>query len=305
MPKRTDIDSILVIGSGPDRHRAGLRVRLLRHPGLPGAAGGGLPGDPGQLQPGDDHDRPGVRRRHLHRADHPRVRGAGDRHRASRRPAGHPGRADRPQRRRRAARERGAGEVRRRADRRLHRGHPARREPRAVQGDRARASTGDRPGADPAEWRGPQPHLPLDGRRPGRRGRSRLPAGGPAQLHHGRRRLRLRPRRGRSSPDRRRRAGRQPDHRGADRGVDPRLEGVRARGHARPGRQRGDRLLDREPRPDGRAHRRLDHRRPGDDADRPRVPADARRGHRHHPRRRRGHRRLQHPVRDRPGRPAG
>ena len=39
------------------------------------------------------------------------------------------------------------------------------------------------------------------------------------------------------------------------------------------GRQRRHRLLDREPRPDGRAHRRLDHRRAGDDADRPRVPA--------------------------------
>ena len=38
MPQRTDISSVLVIGSGPDRHRPGLRVRLLRHPGLPGAA---------------------------------------------------------------------------------------------------------------------------------------------------------------------------------------------------------------------------------------------------------------------------
>ena len=41
----------------------------------------------------------------------------------------------------------------------------------------------------------------------------------------------------------------------------------------------------REPRPDGRAHRRLDHRRAGDDADRPRVPDDARPLDRHHPRR--------------------
>ena len=89
--------------------------------------------------------------------------------------------------------------------------------------------------------------------------------------------LRPRPTTRRPAPDRRRRPGRQPDHRGADRGVGARLEGVRARGHARPRRQRGDRLLDREPRPDGRAHRRLDHRRPGDDADRPGVPADARR----------------------------
>ena len=64
-----------------DRHRPGLRVRLLRHPGLPGAAQRGLPGQPGQLQPGDDHDRPRVRRRHLHRAAHPGVRRAG--HRAS------------------------------------------------------------------------------------------------------------------------------------------------------------------------------------------------------------------------------
>ena len=41
--------------------------------------------------------------------------------------------------------------------------------------------------------------------------------------------------------------------------------------------QRGHRLLDREPRSDGRAHRRLDHRRAGDDADRQGVPAHARR----------------------------
>ena len=68
----TDIQSVLVIGSGPDRDRAGLRVRLLRHPGLPGAAGRGAAGGPGQLQPGDDHDRPRVRRRDVRRADHAR-----------------------------------------------------------------------------------------------------------------------------------------------------------------------------------------------------------------------------------------
>ena len=53
----------------PDRHRPGLRVRLLRHAGLQGAARGGLSGRPGQLEPGDDHDRPGDGRRDLHRAD--------------------------------------------------------------------------------------------------------------------------------------------------------------------------------------------------------------------------------------------
>ena len=72
MPKRSDIESVLVIGSRADHHRAGLRVRLLRHPGLPRAPRGGHPGDPGELQPGHDHDRPRVRGRDVHRADHRR-----------------------------------------------------------------------------------------------------------------------------------------------------------------------------------------------------------------------------------------
>ena len=37
-----------------------------------GAEGRGLPRRPGQLQPGDDHDRSRSRRRHLYRADHAR-----------------------------------------------------------------------------------------------------------------------------------------------------------------------------------------------------------------------------------------
>ena len=53
---------------GPDRDRPGGRVRLLGRPGLQGAAGGGLRGRARQLQPGDDHDRPGVRDRDLRRA---------------------------------------------------------------------------------------------------------------------------------------------------------------------------------------------------------------------------------------------
>ena len=61
----------------PDRHRPGLRVRLLGHPGLPRAARRGPAGQPGQLQPGDDHDRPRVRRPHLRRADHRGVRREG------------------------------------------------------------------------------------------------------------------------------------------------------------------------------------------------------------------------------------
>ena len=56
-------------------------------------------------------------------------------------------------------------------------------------------------------------------------------------------------------------------------------------------RQRRDRLLDREPRPDGRAHRRQRHRRAAADAHRPPLPAPARPGDRGHPRGRRGDRR--------------
>ena len=87
--------------------------------------------------------------------------------------------------------------------------------------------------------------------------------------------------------------------RGAARAEHPGVEGVRARAHAGRQGQRGRGVLDREHRPDGRAHRRFGHRRPGHDPHRPRVPADARYGDRHHARGRRGHRRLQHPVRRR------
>ena len=91
-----------------------------------------------------------------------------------------------------------------------------------------------------------------------------------------------------------------PTHEVPHRGERPRVEGVRARGHARPGRQLHRRLLDREPRPDGRAHGRLDHRRAGDDAHRPRVPAPARRGARGHDRDRRRDGRRERAVLGRP-----
>ena len=108
-------------------------------------------------------------------------------------------------------------------------------------------------------------------------------------------------RRGRRQ-DGRRRSRRIPVGQRADRGIHLRLEGIRARADARPPRQRRRGLLDRELRPDGRAHRRFRHRRTGDDADRPRIPDDARPRHRDPARGRRRHRRLQHPVRDRPRR---
>ena len=73
--------------------------------------------------------------------------------------------------------------------------------------------------------------------------------------------------------DRRARPRRLADQRGAARGVGARLEGIRDGGRPRPQRQLHHRLLDREPRSDGRAHRRLDHRRAGADADRQGIPA--------------------------------
>ena len=82
---------------------------------------------------------------------------------------------------------------------------------------------------------------------------------------------------------------------------------VRARGDPRPRRQRRDRLLDREPRPDGRPHGRLGHRRAADDALRRGLPGAARRRRGGDPRGRRRDGRLEHPVRAAPrdGRAAG
>ena len=76
---------------------------------------------------------------------------------------------------------------------------------------------------------------------------------------------------------RRARPGREPDRPGAGRAVARGLAGVRARGDGRLGRQLRRRLLDREPRPDGRPHRRLVDGRAAADASGRRVPAAARR----------------------------
>ena len=104
-----------------------------------------------------------------------------------------------------------------------------------------------------------------------------------------------------------RRARRPGDRRVADRpgprrGVGPRVGGVRAGGDARPQRQRRDRLLDREHRPDGRPHGRLGDGRAPADADRPPVPAAARPGDQGDPGGRRRDRRVERPVRGQPGR---
>ena len=290
MPRRTDIHSICLIGSGPivigqaaEFDYAGCQaLKVLREDGFRTIV---VNSNPATIMTD-----PGLRRPHVSRAARPR------------------------RRRRRARRERpdallatmgggtalnvarelhdvgAAARARHRADRRANRGDQPRRGPPAVQGDRRIVRV---EGADLAH------------RHIGRRPRGRLAAGGrPAGVHARRARRRLR-RHARAAP---RPGGTRTvgvaDLAGARRGVGARLGRVRARGRARPRRQRRDRLLDREPRPDGRAHRRLDHRRAADDAQRRGLPGAARRRHRGHSRGRRRHRRLEHPVRARSRRPA-
>ena len=86
---------------------------------------------------------------------------------------------------------------------------------------------------------------------------------------------------------------------GPRRRVADRLEGIRAGGDARPRRQLRRRLHHREPGRHGRAHRRQHHRRARADAHRQGIPAPARPGAARHARRRRGDRRQQRPVRRR------
>ena len=184
MPRRDDLRSILVIGSGPivigqacEFDYSGTQAcRVLREEGYRV--------DPGQLEPGHDHDRPRVRRRHLRRA----ARRGGARARSSPR--------ERPdallptlggQTALNLAMELVAAgrprPLRGRAHRRQRRGHRHRRGPRAVQGgddrDRPRrAALGHRPhprrGASVVAGRGrpPRDHPPrLHPRRPGHRHR--------------------------------------------------------------------------------------------------------------------------------------
>ena len=137
--------------------------------------------------------------------------------------------------------------------------------------------------------------------RGGARRRPHHPAGDrPARLHDGRPGRRHRPHRDRAAPGRLRGPRRQPDQPGPGRGVGDRLGRVRARGDARPQRQRRDHLLDRERRPDGRPHRRLGHGRARADADRPALPGPARPGDQGDPGDRGRDRRLQRPVRGQP-----
>ena len=286
MPRRTDISSICLIGSGPivigqacEFDYSGCQaLKVLREDGFRTIVVNSNPAtimtDPGfadrtYIEPLDVQ---GVDRRAPPRA--------------ARRAAADARRPDRAQPRDRALRGGHPRRARRRADRRARRRDPAGRGPVAVPRRRrelrpAHAALADRHGGRPAR------------RDPRARGRA-------AGLHARRPRRRLRRDRGRAARDRRARPAREPDHAGARRGVRARLGRVRARGDPRPQRQRRDRLLDREPRPDGRPHGRLGHRGAADDALRRGLPGAARRLGRDHPRGRRRDRRLQHPVRPQP-----
>ena len=81
------------------------------------------------------------------------------------------------------------------------------------------------------------------------------------------------------------------------RGVGARLGRVRARSDSRSARQRGRGVLDRESRPDGSTHGRLRHGGAADDAPGRGVPGASRRRRRRDPRGRRRDGRLQHSVR--------
>ena len=208
--------------------------------------------------------------------------------RASRRAPADARRADGAQPRRDARRGRRARRARRRADRRRRGGDRARRGPRALPGDdasrrpaRSRSRRSSRaPEELPAELSLPgHPAAGVHARRPRRRDRRRSRGA----------RARCSERGLRESP-----VGQVLVEESLLGWDEFELEVMR---DAK--RQRRRRLLDREPRPDGRPHGRLGHRRAPDDAFRRGLPGAARRGRRRHPRRRRRDGRLQHPVRAR------
>ena len=248
-----------------DRHRPGLRVRLFGNAGLQGLEGRGLPHHPRQFQSGDDHDGSGSGGRDLHRADHARDRRQDHRGGAPRRAAADHGRPDGAQHGAGARARRRPREVRRRDDRRPRRRHRHGRGPQAVprgHGPHRAGKPARRHRVLAAHPRRRGPHRPLrhgDGHcRGDARARHRRPAGHhPPRLHarRHRRRRRLQPRRVRADRPlgHRRLAGRSDPHRREP----ARLERIRDGGRPRQGGQLHHRLLDRERRSDGRAHRRL------------------------------------------------
>ncbi len=303
MPRRDDIHRILILGSGPivigqaaEFDYSGVQAcKVLREEGYEVVLD--------ELQPGDDHDRPGAGGRDVHRAAAARPGGAGDRARAPRRAAADARRADGPEPRQGAARRRHAGALRGGADRRQLRGDRLRGGPRAVRRGDGRGGPADARQRDRLRLgRGAPPCGRQARARAGaRRAARHRPAVHRApRLHAGRARRRDRAHAGGVPRDRRAGPGGLADRPGAARPVGARVGRVRAGGDARPRGQRGDRVLDRERRPDGRAHGRLGDRRPPADAPRPPLPAPARPGAHGDPRGGRGDGRLERAVRGQP-----
>ena len=273
--RRPDLESICVIGAGPIVIGQACEFDYSGQPGAQGAARGGLPDDRRQLEPGDDHDRPRLRRPDLPRAARRRGRHATCSSASgpdallpdARRPDGAQPRAP-P---RGGGRPRGA---RRRADRRRATRRSAAPRTAGSSARRWSASACASPSRSvvtsldelPEALSFPvilRPAFTLGGH------------GGGIARDAGRARA----------------AGwsagcREPGRPGARRGVARRLGRVRARGDARREGQRRRRLLDREPRPDGRPHGRLRHGRAADDALRRGLPGAPRRRRARHPRRR-------------------
>ncbi len=247
---RSSIGSWRRSGSGPDeparsearvgpdpglrtgRDRPGGRVRLRRDAGVPRPAGRGDPHDPGQLEPGDDHDRPIGGRRDLPRAADGRGGRGGDRRRAPRGPARRPGRPDRAQPDRRDGRRRRLRALSGPPARDAARGDPDGRGSRGVP----RPARSDRAAVCPQPDRRGRHRRRANGL--GRRGARRHRAAGdhPPGVHPRRHRRRDRRDRGRLSGARAGRPSGEPDRPGHGRALPHRLAGDRVRGDARRGR---------------------------------------------------------------------
>ena len=270
MPKRTDIHTILIPGSGPIVIGQAAEFDYSGTQAIKALRERGLPRRPGQLQPGHHHDRPRAGRRDLHRADHARGRWRPSSPRSG--PTrmlptvgGQTGLnlalalSENGVLARYGVTLLGASleAIQAAEDRRRFRKTSCWR-----PGCRCR------PAGRPSRWPRPrrwprQTGYPLLVRASFALGGSGASVGLPAG------------RAGRGRAQGHRRVAHRP---GLDRAVDHGLEGVRAGGDARPGRQLRGGVQHREPGPHGRAHRRQHHRGPGADADRPRVPGAARPG---------------------------
>ena len=211
----------------------------------------------------------------------------GDRARAPRRPAAHDGGADRVERGDGALAGWHARASRRGADRGERPRDPDGRGPRRVRCSDAPHRLGYARGA----------HGRDGGGGAGDRGRDRI-SGDPSPVVHARRDrwgCRLQSRRIRGARRARARALAGAHH--AHRAQRARVERVRARSDARRPRQRGDRLLDREHRPDGGSYRRQRLRGAPADLERPGLPGAPRPGDRRDPRGGSTDGRLKRPIR--------